>query len=101
MTVSSAPVNIGGAKLSANLRPGPARRGTLACRAFEVTLHPAIANATEASESHVNSHADAVCCRDATTAAPAAVMPMATPPQPGTAVNEDARSIVSRMKRRL
>ena len=35
------------------------------------------------------------------TAAPRAVMPMAMPPQPGTAVKEPARSMVSRMKRRL
>ena len=28
-------------------------------------------------------------------------MPMSTPPHPGTAVNEEARSIVSRMNERL
>ena len=34
-------------------------------------------------------------------AAASALMPIATPPHPGTAVNEPARSMVSRMKRRL
>ena len=35
------------------------------------------------------------------TAAPIAVIPIAMTPQPGSAVNEPARSIVSRIKRRL
>src|SRR5277367_3637986 len=34
-------------------------------------------------------------------AATRALAPMATPPQPGTAVNEPARSMVSRMNRKL
>ena len=34
-------------------------------------------------------------------AATMAVTPIATPPHPGTAVKDEARSIVSRMKRRL
>jgi len=46
------------------------------------------------------SHARGECCREATHAAPTAVKPIATPPQPGTAVNSAARSIVSRMYRR-
>jgi hypothetical protein len=44
------------------------------------------------------------CCggkRSANVPVNTAVIPMATPPQPGTAVNEAARSIVSRMKRKL
>ena len=34
-------------------------------------------------------------------AAASALTPIATPPHPGTAVNEPARSMVSRMNRRL
>ncbi len=40
------------------------------------------------------------CCQ-ATTAAQRAVTPIRTPPHPGTAVKDDARSIASRIKRRL
>src|SRR5262249_57471408 len=38
---------------------------------------------------------------EAMIAAMMAVTPIATPPHPGTAVKDEARSIVSRMKRRL
>ena len=54
-----------------------------------------------ASASHVVSHAPLVGWREAAYAATRAVAPNATTPHPGTAVNEPACSIVSRMKRRL
>ncbi len=57
--------------------------------------------AMKASAIQVNSHGRDEAWRDAMAAAPRAVMPMATPPQPGTAVKDAARSMVSRMKRRL
>ncbi len=57
--------------------------------------------ATKASATHVNSQESEEVWSEAMAAAPSAVMPMATPPRPGTAVKEPARSMVSRMKRRL
>ena len=60
-----------------------------------------MASATTASPSQVASHSSGVAWRAARKAATRAVTPTATCPQPGTAVNEPARSIVWRMKRRL
>ena len=54
-----------------------------------------------ASANQTNSHARRAGCCAATHAATSAVAPMPNCPQPGTAVNAEARSIVSRMKRRL
>ena len=56
-----------------------------------------IAMATAPSTNQVASHCFGETCHSATTAAATAVIPMVTPPQPGTAVKEPARSIVSRM----
>jgi len=47
------------------------------------------------------SQRSSVGCWDAMLAAMSALAPIATPPQPGTAVNEPARSMVSRMNRKL
>src|ERR1700687_4380055 len=57
--------------------------------------------ATASSASQMRSQESGRDMREAIVAAPSAVIPRATPPQPGTAVNEPARSIVSRMKRIL
>ena len=76
-------------------------------RAFATPIDPedlradAIPMATAASQPQVVNHANSVSWREAITAAPTAVIPMATMPQPGSAVNEPARSMVSRIKRRL
>src|SRR5947209_9443226 len=69
--------------------------------AFRYIVHPAMAADTAASASQTASQSAKVFCCDATSAANRAVTPMATWPQPGTAVKDDARSIASRMKRRL
>src|SRR3954470_17918153 len=61
---------------------------------------PPIPNASAEAESHTPSHsAGGRPC--ASRVAPRAVTPIATPPQPGTAVNAVARSMVERMKERL
>ena len=49
------------------------------------------------SASQTASHLSVVGCAAATRAANSAVAPMAIPPKPGTAVNDAAPSIVSRM----
>src|SRR5438105_2031724 len=54
-----------------------------------------------AVQSHVISHAPTEDCRAAINTAPKAMIPTATCAQPETAVKDEARSIVSRMKRRL
>src|SRR5689334_3660252 len=56
---------------------------------------------TAASVNQTASQSVNCFCCEATSAAKIAVTPIATCPQPGTAVKEDARSIASRMKRRL
>src|SRR3989454_1395894 len=100
-TVSSAPTSNGGTKLSANFRPGPDSSGTLAARAFRAVAPAAMPTATKASASQGASHAFGFVRGEATNDAARPVHPTAKPPQPGTAVNEPARSMVSRMKRRL
>src|SRR5579872_847270 len=101
ISVNNPPAKSGGTKLYTNLRPGPERIEPPASRALENVVQIAIATATAASPIQVRSQPIEVSWREAITAAPIAVMPMATPPQPGTAVKEPARSMVSRMKRRL
>src|SRR5258708_5901468 len=91
---------MGGAKLRANLRPGPLKREELARLALVAAAGAAMANATNTSASQTASHARGVTWREARNAAARAVAPMATPPQPGTAVNSAALSLVSRMWRR-
>src|SRR5271163_3579968 len=88
---------IGGAKLSKNLRPGPDRRAEFARWALVAAAGAAIATATKASTSQTASQARGEDWRAATKAAASAVIPIATPPHPGTAVNSAAFSMVSRM----
>ncbi len=88
---------IGGVKLRRNLRPGPEKSLALARCALVAAEEAAMATATNASTSQTVSQARGDVWRDAAQAAPMAVNPMATPPQPGTAVNSAARSMVSRM----
>jgi hypothetical protein len=86
----------GGTKLSRNLRAG-ATKATGEWRALcgPCEQEPA-ANATSAAESQMVSQLPQNW-RAAVNAAATAVTPMANPPHPGTAVNEPARSMVSRM----
>jgi hypothetical protein len=67
---------------------------------FLRTATQPIASATTASTNQAMN----CCCaaiRHASMPVASALMPIATPPQPGTAVNDAARSIVSRMNRKL
>src|SRR5262249_7584525 len=100
-TVSAAPTASGGTKLKMNLRTGGDQTGRPAVTAFRHIARMPMAIATAPSVSHVASHATVDDCCTATMLATIAVTPIATPPQPGTAVNEPARSMVSRMYRRL
>src|SRR2546421_7466036 len=84
---------MGGAKLRTNLRPGPEKSAELARCALVAAAGAAMATATKASISQTASQARGVVCREAANAAISAVTPMATPPQPGTAVNSAARSM--------
>src|SRR5213594_681723 len=100
-TVSRPPTTIGGRNLNPKRRPGPERIGSFTAYAFRTMAEPPIVSATSASPSHARSHSSGVRCRAARKAAASAVAPTATWPHPGTAVNDPARSIVCRMKRRL
>src|SRR5436190_3144846 len=99
--VSTAPANSGGTKLKMNLRAGADHSGNPADCALRHMANTPTAIARMASPSHNASQVwrDAEC--DAKPAAASAVTPISMPPQPGTAVNEPARSIVSRIYRRL
>ena len=99
--VSNPPTTMGGRTLRPKRRPGPERIGSLTAYALRTIVEPPIARATTASPSHVASHSSTLVCRAATRAAASAVTPTATCPHPGTAVNDPARSMVWRMKRRL
>src|SRR5438270_13669053 len=90
---------MGGAKLRRNLRPGPEKRREFARCALVAAAGAAMATAMKASTSQTMSQARGDVWRDATKAATRAVMPMATPPQLGTAVNSAALAMASRMKR--
>jgi hypothetical protein len=90
-----------GTKLRANLRAGPDTSGTRASRTFQVVVAMATPIASADSPSHTASHRSALPARAASQDAATAEAPMATWPHPETAVNDPARSIVSRMKRRL
>src|SRR5258706_13581611 len=91
---------MGGAKLRANLRPGPLKREEFARLAFVAAAGAAMANATNTSASQTASHAPGVTWCEARNAAARAVAPIATPPQPGTAVNTAGLSLDSRSERR-
>ena len=95
--VSIAPARNGGRKLRLKRRPGPEKIGSFAARAFRTIDHPPSTTASRHSTAQVAVQAKRVGCRAATSAATAAVHPIATCPHPGTAVNDPARSIVARM----
>src|SRR5688500_17171349 len=99
--VSSAPTIIGGEKLRRNFLPAPDMSGSLAARAFRTIAAMLMTGAMTAAASQVLSQATSVGCCAAMPAATSAVIPTTTIPQPDTAVNAPARSIVSRMKARL
>jgi hypothetical protein len=98
--VSATATPTGGRKLSRNLRPGPVLSATRARRAFETSVPAATSPAAAAVTSQTPSQLAAEACCEATSAASNAIAPIATPPQPGTAVNEPLRSMAWRMKRR-
>ena len=100
-TVSSAPTRTAGANASQKRRAGPDSTGSAAARALRIIAHPPTASARNASATHTTVHPNGEGCRAANQAAASAVAPISTCPRPGTAVNEPARSMVERMKRRL
>jgi hypothetical protein len=75
--------------------------GNLAARDFSSAPTIPISSATNASAIHTDSHRVLTVCREATHAAATAVDPINMPPTPGTAVKDPARSMVSRMYRKL
>ncbi|MNS60721.1 hypothetical protein D3C72_937310 [compost metagenome] len=84
-----------------NLRPGPETIDCPEWWPFQAIVVRAMATARIASISQVSSHAMRVGCCMPRWAATRAVRPIATRPQPGTAVKLAAAAIVSRMKARL
>src|SRR5206468_7094262 len=92
---------MGGEQLRANVRPSFESKGIAARRALRLTAQAAMQKEIMASTIQVASQRSSVDWRAASMAVITAVIPMATPPQPGTAVNAEAPSIVSRMYRRL
>src|SRR5262249_25823333 len=99
--VRSSPAIMGGEKLRANFRPGFESRGLAARRDLRITAQVAMQNEISAPPIQVASQRSTAGWRDANHAVTIAVIPTATPPQPGTAVNAEAPSIVSRIYRRL
>src|SRR5712691_11381336 len=99
--VRSRPAIMGGEKLSANFRPGLESIGLAARRDFRITAQAAMQKEIRASPVQMASHRSSAAWRPASKAVIIAVIPMATPPQPGTAVNAEAPSIVSRIYLRL
>ncbi len=98
--LSTAAASMGGDRPSTNFRPGLDSRGVCTFRAFQKIADAPTAKAHRASNPHTPTH-HSTCGRSAATAAAAkAVIPIVTPPHPGTAVNEAALSMVSRMNRR-
>src|SRR5580658_3536159 len=95
--VTAPPAIKGGTKLKTNFRAGEDHKGKPAALALRHIARMPNAIASEPSTSQVSSHARGVLCREASRADAKAVRPMATPPQPGTAVKDPARSIVSRI----
>src|SRR5215510_10996201 len=90
--VSTAPAHMAGEKLNMSFLNGPENSASLARCALtdiEATEMPA---AMPASPSHVTIQFHGSFCRDATSAAPVAVMPMRTCPHPESAVKVAARS---------
>src|SRR5579862_3105512 len=91
----------GGRRLVTNLRPGRDVSAFPWRRIFSTMPSEAIATASAASPIQVRTHSALdVCCAVITLVA-RAVHPTRTMAQPGTAVKDEAPSIVSRMKRKL
>src|SRR5262245_52910314 len=96
-----APANIGGRRLSQNLRPGPYNKGDLTTLAFWTKVNKPMAKARMASPIHAANHSFFDGSQVVRNEVKSALIPIRMPPQPGTAVKALAFSIVSRMKRRL
>ena len=90
----------GGNRPRATLRPGPVKSGRPRRFAFQRMEIAVMSEARKASVSQIFSHPEEFDCCAARQAAASAVRPRMTCPQPGTAVKEAERSMVSRMKRR-
>ena len=100
--MSTTPATSGGRYARAKRWAGAADdSGVPARRALIAIVPSAIAAPTHASASHTSTQRSESSGGPDTAAVISAVTPMATPPQPGTAVNSVARDIVSRMKRML
>src|ERR1700735_1930512 len=95
--VRAAPAISGGTKLNTNLRAGADHMGNPAFDAFRHIAKIPMATASAPSIIHTPSHALTEVVRVAIRLAAIAVHPITTPPHPGTAVKDPARSIVSRM----
>src|SRR5208337_2548656 len=98
--LSTAAPSMGGDRPSTNFRPGLESRGVCTFRAFQKIAEAPTAKAHKASNPHTPTHHTTCGRSEATTAAAKAVIPIITPPQPGTAVKEAALSMVSRMNRK-
>src|SRR5215510_4100010 len=98
--VNSAPATIGGDKLKTTFRPGPENNGTPELSALRSIDQPAIKTDTSASAAQTRNQILKGCFQ-AISAATNADPPIATSPQPEMPVNDDERSMVSRMYRRL
>src|SRR5512141_1927726 len=85
-SVNRAPTIIGGEKLRTNFRPGPERRGIFAERALRTIAHIMMVGDRSAEASQMLSAPVAVFWSDATIATTIASTPIATIPQPDTAV---------------
>src|SRR5437660_8791944 len=96
-TVTMAPAAMGGKYASANRLVGSATSGDADCLIFMIIAVTPIAAAATASPTQMVTHCFELRGGPAMTAVASAVAPITTPPQPGTAVNAAARSIVSRM----
>ena len=87
-------------KSECNFAAGAGETGKPRRLAFQKIESSAMAKASRPSPSQTRSQAKAEGWRAANQAAPRAVRPRTTCPQPETAVNDAERSMVSRMKRR-
>src|SRR6476660_7719841 len=92
---------MGGAKLKTILRAGSDQSGICAARALRAIVYTEIATDRQASSNQTNTQRVGLDVAAASAAAPSAVAPITIVPQPDTAVNVAAASIVSRMNRRL
>src|ERR1035437_1819106 len=84
-----------------NLRPGPENKGIWKRRDLSAAPAMPMAMATTAVTAQTASQPPALGWRTANRAANTATTPISTPPLPGTAVNDPARSSVRRMYFRL